>query len=491
MDLPSVTFHCWAQPAQPAILPGTLTERQPVEGDDQAWIDSPAGQIFVSWLETPQVRECIGTTFDIKKVPGIVDNKWAKAVREQFDALPKEEVESRESPSLQLKLNSAISGRKLELIQFLSAAGPESPIAKNFALRYVALRELVYTVIKERADMRESLMQIFSSQIEWLLTQAVEGHAFLGWNIQDPSLEEDKKFVEMFLSNANFKPQDADKAFVLAVRFSPSKVVEAFINYNKNIDKEIITLAFVNLMTILIHQRITEEGMKKMEIMLKIIPNDNSDIALVFSEAAHKKPEIIDNIFSNNLINKVFVKAASARYLKTVSALLEAGSKANVKDASISKILEGAIERRHFEIAIDLLEAGANLSLFSDTRINMVFVKAARARDLETVKALLEAGFKSNITDESISKILEEAIERRHFEIAIDLLEAGAKPGANLSLSDAIDKVSKENVIYRAPQTGKEIGHIGEKSASDMMNCILAKWPDMDMPDMDMPDMGT
>ena len=430
---------------------------------NQAWLDSPVDHVFVSsWLDDSHVREFIGDSFDVEKLPRGVNNKWAKAVYEQFDALPKgEEV------SLSTRFASVLSGKNSELIQFLSAAGLESPIAKDRELRFVL------EVIKEREELREDLIKTFSTHIHIFLRMIAEDKMMKERGMNEFAkaslLEKTKKFMDIFFLKANFKPKDANELFLFVVKNNEDEVIQIFLD--KNLDKETfdqktIGEAFVSAARTFIDVNLKKEDMEKIkktiEILLRRLPPDDINISNIFAEAAEKGNLKLMN-FLFNFDNGSFVK-----YIDI--------NKALIKAANASKL-----ERMTF-----LFEDGMRVKIFNDININRIFVKAARAgyfvdstSDRWFIRDFLSVGPNAKITDETISNVLKQAIKEGFFEIAIDLLEAGSRPGINFSIDDAIQEVTGEEGVRQ--------GHRGGPSASDMIHYILAKWPCMDM-SMEIPD---
>ena len=468
----------------------------------QAWLDSPIDPAFISsWLDNPQVRKFIGKSFDVEKLPRGVNNKWAKAVCEQFDPLPKGE-----EASLSTKFVSVLSGKNVELIQFLSAvAGPESPIAKT-----EGLKEAVLEAIKERADIREDLIQIFSTHINMFLRKIAED-AILKWSndwnefAKTSLLEETKKFMDMFFSNANFKPQDADDSFLLAVNNGVEdgyRIAQIF--FDKNIDKKILNQktigeAFLVEANFFINFDISEEYVEKykkiIEILLRNLPPDDINIRNALVKAAKNGSlefvKFLFNFDNGSLvqhinISKAFVKAAKNGSLEFMKFLFNFDNGSLVQHININEALIEAAKASKLEGMTFLFEDGVRVKIFNDININRIFVKAARAgyfidsiSDRWFIRDFLSVGPNAKITDETISNVLEQAIKQGFFEIAIDLLEAGARPGINFSIDDAIQEVTGKEGVRQ--------GHRGGSSASDMIHYILAKWPGMSIP-MEIPD---
>lgn len=189
------------------------------------------------------------------------------------------------------------------------------------------------------------------------------------------------------------------------------------------------------------------------------------------------------------------------KVLKVMELLVEFDNGSMVKYISFDKAFTKAVDSECLEGLTFLLEKKFIVINFNDVNINRIFVKAIAQANRETKRTntkcfsildlllnmnILNVNFDTKITDISMSKVLEEAMIRKNFEMAMDLFDAGARPRpAYFSVDDAIQAVVREEVVKGEVVRGK---YIGDKTSSDMMNFILAKWPGMDIP-MDIPDV--
>ena len=388
--------------------------------NDQAWLDSPVDHAFVLfWSKNPQVREFLGESFDIK-LPRGVNNRWAQAVCEQFNALPKGE-----GVSLDTKFASVLSRNNLELIHFLSAAaGPKSPIA-NIS----DSRNLVLKAIKERADIREALIKIFSPQIHIFLKRIAENKI-----TGAVGLEETKQLIEMFLSSVNFKPHDADRAFCYAAREDDHEVMQIFLNKNLDkgiFDKKILSLAFMWAAREAIKYNYDScKVRKRIDLLLgNLHPADIDhdcmiDIKQEFILADKKEGlEFMAIIFdfdnkSGVEYNKALVLAAREGHLEIVKLLLEKNGGVGPLFGQALEALVLAAKEGHLEIVKLLLEKikKGGTDLFVDEAL----VVATGKGYLEIVKLLLE---KSKGVGPLFGEALVVATMVRHLEIVKLLLE--------------------------------------------------------------------
>ena len=170
------------------------------------------------------------------------------------------------------------------------------------------------------------------------------------------------------------------------------------------------------------------------------------------------------------LEKRQLLKAVKSGELKTVKELIDKGADVNTRDRDGWSLLHWSIYNNHDDISHFLIARGADVRSKTQhgKRVPPFFIDpdwtvlhaAARFRDLELLKLLIDKGADINAKDEGGRAVIHEAGNEGHWEIVRYLIDKGVSPNSKGSFPG-------RTVLHSASQHGnlRVVKYIVERGA--------------------------